>query len=319
MKHNHLKYHDMMSRYLLIIFILSGNLLACHAGHSSQQADNENNTKINDTIFLPPLNVFALEEDIYVFEQTIETFENKAFDNTPLNELIISVAKHFLKTPYVASTLEVEGDEQLVVNLREMDCTTFVEYVLATSLTIKSQDMQFANFVQNLAIIRYRDGSINGYPSRLHYFSEWIYDNAQKNLVEIAGDFNGSAPFVASVNFMSRNPSYYRQMGNPVFVDSIKAIEKRMSAIQFNYIPKDKIFSNESKIMNGDIIAFTTSIAGLDVSHTGFALHHNGRVHLIHASTRSNQVEISPIPLSEYLKPMNKVTGILVARVKHIM
>ena len=41
----------------------------------------------------------------------------------------------FLKTPYVAHTLEVNDEEKLVVNFDEVDCTTFVEYVLALSLS----------------------------------------------------------------------------------------------------------------------------------------------------------------------------------------
>jgi hypothetical protein len=69
-------------------------------------------------------------------------------------------------------------------------------------------------------------------------------------------------------------------------------------------------------IKDGDIIAFTTDIDGLDVSHTGFAIFQNNRLHLLHASTRTNMVEISPVPLDEYLAPLRRVTGILVARVK---
>ena len=42
---------------------------------------------------------------------------------------------NFLKTPYVAHTLEVNEEEKLVVNFDEVDCTTFVEYVLALSLS----------------------------------------------------------------------------------------------------------------------------------------------------------------------------------------
>jgi hypothetical protein len=304
-----------MNRNLLMLMIFTGILLACRTGHTSGQEEEGSSAPKNDSIVSPNINVYTLEEDIQLFENTIETFENRAFDNTPMSELIILVASHFLNTPYVASTLEVQGEEQLVVNLREMDCTTFVEYVLALSLTIKNKEMQFANFVQNLTNIRYRDGQLQGYPSRLHYFSEWIFNNVQKGIIEIPAENLRTTQFDASVNFMSENPSYYRQLQNPAYLDSIKAIENRVSSIQLNYIPKDKINSIENNILNGDIIAFTTSIAGLDVSHTGFAIHHNGRLHLIHASTRSNKVEISPVPLHDYLNPMNKATGILVARV----
>ena len=33
------------------------------------------------------------------------------------------------------------------------------------------------DFIYNLKRMRYRSGEINGYPSRLHYVSDWIVDN----------------------------------------------------------------------------------------------------------------------------------------------
>ena len=54
----------------------------------------------------------------------------------PMSQLVIKVAKHFLGTPYVAGTLELEP-ERLTVNTRETDCILFVEMCLALSLTAK--------------------------------------------------------------------------------------------------------------------------------------------------------------------------------------
>lgn len=80
------------------------------------------------------------------------------------------------------------------------------------------------------------------------------------------------------------------------------------------YITKDSIQDREHLIVDGDIIAFVTTIEGLDVSHTGFACFQGERLYLLHASTRTNLVEISPVPLSQYLQNMATVSGILVAR-----
>ena len=52
---------------------------------------------------------------------------------------VLTLARHFLGVPYVAHTLEVnvdasqpvERDERLVVNTRQLDCTTLVETVVA--------------------------------------------------------------------------------------------------------------------------------------------------------------------------------------------
>ncbi len=307
-----------LNKVSFFLFITLGFVLSCQIGQTSQTEVNPPPMRDESKENQPAeLKVFALEEDILIYEQAIEAFENSAFDNTSIGDLMTSIATHFIQTPYAAFTLEIPEEEQLVVNLRGMDCTTFVEYVLAMSLSIKSQDMRFASFIQNLAFIRYRDGIIKGYPSRLHYFSEWLYNNAQKGVITMLGDSIGTKAYRPTLSFMSKNPSYYPQLKNQAVIDSIRAIEKRVSSIEMNYIPKKDISSLENIILNGDIIAFTTDMEGLDVSHTGIALKKNGRLFLIHASTRSNQVEISPVPLSQYLKPMNRVTGILVGRIQN--
>lgn len=115
---------------------------------------------------------------------------------------------------------------------------------------------------------------------------------------------------------MTSNPGSYRQLKNHDFIERMKEVEKTVSAFEMNFIPKGNIKNKEGMIQTGDIIAFTTNIAGLDVSHTGFAIIHNERLHLLHASLQTQKVEISPVPLHDYLAPLRRVTGILVARVK---
>ncbi len=44
---------------------------------------------------------------------------------------MLEIGKFFLGTPYVVGTLETKRGEHLVVNLREFDCVTFVENVVA--------------------------------------------------------------------------------------------------------------------------------------------------------------------------------------------
>jgi hypothetical protein len=231
-------------------------------------------------------------------------------------DLILALSAKFMGTAYVAHTLEVKEPEQLVINLAGMDCTTFVEQMLAMALAIKQGDGSFEDFAQILACIRYRGGVIDGYPSRLHYFTEWLHDNAQKGLLDIVSNELGDQAFDSQVFFMTANPGSYRQLENPAFVEKMKEVEKTISAYEMNFIPKGKIKELENLIRNGDIIAFTTDIDGLDVSHTGFAIFQNGRLHLQHESLRTNKVEITPVPLSEYLAPMRRVKGILVGRVK---
>lgn len=230
---------------------------------------------------------------------------------------IVMVALHFQGIPYVAHTLEADGPEQLVVNLREMDCTTFVETVLAISWCLKSNKTSYADFKEALTRLRYRQGVIDQYPSRLHYFSDWMVDNQQKGLVELVSEQFGPSPYSPRVGFMGKNPDKYKALAqHPEFVPVIRQQESVINGYQLKFIPKADVPKFEKLIRNGDVIAITTSIAGLDIAHVGLALHRKGRLHFIHASTSMKKVVVSDKPLADYLASIPSHTGILVGRMK---
>jgi len=310
-----------MKKLKTLLLLISMTIIVCcqpvSDGQSQNAEKNENDLSICDTSEI--LNTYVLAEDSLIFFEAIQ-YLNISFTQLPdspeTSSIILSTAQFFLNTPYTAHTLEIPGEEQLVVNLREMDCTTFVEYVVALTLLIKEERTDFDRFTRLLACIRYRDGILDGYPSRLHYFTEWLKNNSEKGILEIVSNTLSDEAYNADVFFMSSHPGSYRQLENTEYVYRIKETEKIISGFEMNFIPKNDIIKIEDQIKDGDIIAFTTNISGLDVSHTGFAVHQNGRLHLLHASTRTNQVEISPVPLSDYLAPMGRVTGILLGRIK---
>ncbi len=84
----------------------------------------------------------------------------------------------------MAHTLECNDKEQLVVNIRELDCTTLVETAAALYITHKNGGRTFGDYCKTLENIRYRNGKANGYSSRLHYFSEWIDNNCRTGIAE---------------------------------------------------------------------------------------------------------------------------------------
>lgn len=57
--------------------------------------------------------------------------------------------KKFIGVPYVAGTLDRTKEEQLVINTRQLDCTTYVEMV--TALTLCAQKGQTS--LRNIASI----------------------------------------------------------------------------------------------------------------------------------------------------------------------
>lgn len=232
-----------------------------------------------------------------------------------LGKTMVSVGKTFLGTPYVAKTLEIGETESLVVNLRGLDCTTFVENVLAFSMLLKQQEETFDAFTNNLEIIRYNNGVLNGYASRLHYFSEWIRNNETKGLLKDITAEIGGKEIKKDINFMSTHRDLYPFLSDDENFKKIKVSEDYLNNQVICVLTQDDIQTNEHLIKSGDIIALTTSIKGLDITHTGIATRENdGRIHLLHAST-VGKVVVSDMPLVDYLKKVKNNTGIMVARV----
>ena len=228
---------------------------------------------------------------------------------------VVAVGKTFLGTPYVAKTLEVGDTETLVVNLHGLDCTTYVENVLAFSLMLRNGKSGFHDFTTALEEIRYKDGSMDGYASRLHYFSEWIANNEKKGLLTDMTNTIGGVAITKKIDFMSTHRDLYPFLKDETNFKKIKASEDYLNGQEICVLAQDEIEANEHLIQSGDIIALTTSIKGLDVTHTGFASREkDGRIHLLHASTGSNKVEVSEQPLADYLKKIKSNTGIMVAR-----
>lgn len=230
------------------------------------------------------------------------------------NELNIEIGQWFLETPYVEKTLELPGSEKLVINLTGLDCTTFLETVVTMTRLTEEGEFTFEDFERELEKLRYRDGINEGYPSRLHYFTDWIYENQQKGILKDVTKEVGGTPYPNAPTFMSENPQFYAQLADQGNLAAIKITESDIKNRSYSYIPKTEIASLEKNIQSGDLIAITTSMPNLDIVHTGFAIEKNGRIHLLHASSKNMEVEISEKPLSDYLAGNKSQSGIIVSR-----
>lgn len=232
----------------------------------------------------------------------------------PVNDIMIDVAKSFLGTEYVGFTLDREGDECLVLNLRGLDCTTYLENVVVLSRLIKQGKTSFEEYARELIYIRYRGGKLDLYPSRLHYFADWLYDNEKKGVVtDITKDLGGME-FDKEINFMTQNRDKYKHLSNDEYFQKTQKFEQYLSLHQFYYIPETDIERIEDKIHNGDLIALTSTVDGLDIAHVTIAIHQNNRLHIIHASSALDKVIISVDPLADYVKKNKSQSGIMVGR-----
>ena len=256
------------------------------------------------------------QKDVSICKDKFELAVNKNLKEKPIGDVITEIGKSFIGTNYAANTLDKGDTEELVINLTGLDCTTFLENALTFARCIKEGKTSFKDYQNELQKIRYRDGIINGYTSRLHYFSDWIYDNERKGIVKNISEEIGGDSLKFKLNFMSEHPDSYVQLKKvPSYLPIIKEQEEQINKRKYYYIPKKKIVSIENKIRNGDLIAITSNVKGLDINHVGIAVKmDDGRIYFMHAPDVGYKVQITKIPLADYLEKFDKDTGIIVLR-----
>ncbi len=230
-----------------------------------------------------------------------------------VEQLVSFYAERQLGIPYVGGLLEVPPVETLVVTLKGSDCVLFVETTTAFTLTTLMGSTDVHDFEGNVRMLRYRGGEIDGYFSRLHYFGDWLQDNERKGLLKVM--FQGDDfPHLQPYSFMTAKREAYRQLAAS---DSLFALmtahEKALNQSTLRYVPTDRIPSIEDQLQTGDIVAFVTTVEGLDVTHTAIVRRDGDRVSFWHAST-TGSVIAEPKTLLEYTQGRQSLLGIIIAR-----
>ncbi len=285
----------MNSKIWVLLIILSFGLSSYHA---------KSQVNMKECLFQ--------QEDKQIAEDKLSTFSSDA--SLPIADLVVKIGLSFLETPYVAATLENGLEEKLVINLRQLDCTTFAESTLALARTVKLKKKDFESFVAELQKIRYRDGVRNQYPSRLHYFSEWIQNNNTRGIVSGLVNQNG-VKSDKTINYMSTHPADYPVLKeHPELIPAIAQQEQMLTKTGFMYFPKSNIANLYKYLQDGDIIALTSSIDGVDVNHVGIIIQKGNEFLLLHAPLSGKKVLISDGPITDFLKPQSKNSGIMIAR-----
>jgi hypothetical protein len=254
-------------------------------------------------------------QDRTTFDELIRHFDRAKPSLKYPDQLILEIGKFFLGTPYVAGTLETKTAEHLIVNLREYDCVTFVENIVALVRLVRSRQKSFEAFQTFLQKIRYRQGRLQGYSSRLHYFSDWIHDNQKKDIVRDVTAEIGGRPFKKTLTFMTTHPDLYPLLKDAANLWRMKSLERTISKRPLFFIPRKTLRRSEDQLRDGDLIVITTNKEGLDVQHVGFAARVRNRIHLLHASGVEGKVILSEDTLYRYLMQSKTRSGIMVARV----
>lgn len=269
----------------------------------------------------------------YLFKATAQTVDYQKIDSQRVVSLfhkakgqkhemgnyMVFFGRQLSGLPYVAKTLEKNKEERLVVNLRQLDCTTYIETVLALSRCMMQGKTSFANYCTQLRLIRYAKGIVS-YPTRQHYFTYWIQQNVRDGIVKDIQSPNPpfSARQTVKANYMSTHISQYPMMvTHPSYIAKIKAMEQSITGQKPRYIPEQNIKNTNllrNAVHNGDIIGIVTTKAGLEISHLGIAVWHKDGLHMLNASSLYHKVVEDRNLLYTYLQKQKTGIGIRIAR-----
>jgi hypothetical protein len=258
-------------------------------------------------IKLPP-------QELTRFNEVLLSAERQKLSTKPFGQVVQTIAQQFLGATYQDGLLNQTPTETLFLSLKKFDCVLLVETVLAIARNVVQQDNSVQGFAQNVAAQRYRSGQLQGYCSRLHYFSDWIADNEKRGLVQNITAKIGGTTFPKQLNFMSQHRKSYPQLKSDSEYRCIQQVEANLArSLTLSYVPTQQIRKTYAQLQSGDIVAVATAIPGLDVTHTGLVERQaNGSINFIHASPGS--VVKRATDLQTYVSRVEESVGMIVAR-----
>jgi hypothetical protein len=262
-------------------------------------------------------------ERLAAWTKTLRT-ERLSRSDAPLGRAAVRVGEQAAGTPYVASTLEAylkaggkpTSTEPLTLSLTRFDCVTLVESCLAVARVARAAEAPtWERFGREVERMRYRGGTRGDYTSRNHYFSEWISDGERRGLVRDLGAELGGIEDARPLRFMTEHRASYPALADDGVYRAIGEMERRLDARPRHVVPTAHIADVADRIQTGDVLAFATSIPGLDVSHSAMAYRDRaGVLRVLHAPLSGGVVEVTKTTLPEYVARIRRGTGILLAR-----
>lgn len=263
------------------------------------------------------------ERRLMAWTETLRV-EGLAATDVPVGRSATRAGELAVGTPYEAFTLEAyiraggspSRTEPLTLSLTRFDCVSLVEACLAVSrVADDTGPPDWDAFGREMERMRYRGGQRGGYASRLHYFSEWISDGEKRGLTRDLGTELGGVEDRRPLRFMTENRGSYPALADDGVFVQIGEMERTLDPQPRRVIPTERIAAVSDRLESGDVLAFATSIPGLDVSHAAFAYRDPaGVLRVLHAPLSGGVVEVTRSTLPEYVAAIRRSTGILVAR-----
>ncbi|MEE2962470.1 MAG: N-acetylmuramoyl-L-alanine amidase-like domain-containing protein [Myxococcota bacterium] len=234
--------------------------------------------------------------------------------NESFGELMARVAIMKLRRPYLNKPTHAVK-EKLRPNVQSFECVSLVETSLAMARCVWTSQPNYRCFKSELQQCRYRNGAIANYGSRLHYFTDWLQDNATRQRVKLLSQDLGGIPNQRSFNRMTTRVRAYPALKNKGVFNQIRDAEYRLNKTKVFWIPKDQVQAIQPQLSAGDIIGIVTKMKGLLLSHVGLLIpNQKNGPRLLHASSFHGRVVLTRVSLHNYLHRQAKRLGIVVAR-----
>ena len=177
-------------------------------------------------------------------------------------------------------------DDDPLVNLREVDCVTFIEQSVAFSAA-----PSYEAAVELLQDIRYKGGKID-YGTRNHFFvADWLKNNGGW-CRDITGTLGvETVPLTRTVD----RAAFFKRLD----AEEV-GVGMQPEVVTVNLIPSNQAEAAEKTLPNGCIVTFVGKAEWLFALHCGLWLKDAEGGKLYHASSQSGQVVA--VDLSEYVK-----------------
>ncbi|HBH60795.1 MAG TPA: DUF1460 domain-containing protein [Nitrospiraceae bacterium] len=201
-------------------------------------------------------------------------------------ERIDFLSKHFLDTPYKDLTLigDKHTAEVLVINIEEVDCFTFIEYIEAMR-----RSKSFNEFREHLIKVRYRSGHI-AFEHRNHFFTDWKVFHSGF-VVDVTED-------IGSGRSRKVNKRLNQKQDGTVFLPGISCRQREVTYLQSVSLDESVM----EKLNTGDYIGIYSGDDGLDVSHVGILIKNKHSLRLRHASSLKKYRKVVDEDFKEYLE-----------------
>jgi len=236
-------------------------------------------------------------------------------DTDSFGELVLRAALVQLSKPYKRQDKRNDEQENSAIDINTFQCVSLLEGALALARCTWMDQRNRDCFIAEVERSRYQGGVRKDYASRLHYFTDWLYDNVERDRMQFLSSEMGGRAVSTEFWYMTENPNRYPPLANVETRAQIKQVERRLSGHRPIVVDRDNLFAAQRQLRAGDIVAIVGSKPGLLVTHVGI-VHYGGdsRPQLLHASSYHKRILVTTGDIYNYVIRRPERRGIMAAR-----